>query len=472
MHKLLKVCDFFLPFFSSSRYIDSSFAVDLISWMRRSSRDLHPTISSYTCAFQVYWRAADLSRALRLVALMSGKLDSAEPASILPVLRSASSSTPTSHHRATFQPDARITSTLLQTSLSTRDRGDIYRTLEAAESYGFGSTYYSNTTTLATPLIPLAASSPPAPASTESPTSKPTSSSPRQISHSETPIEGSPSPPKPVHDAFWKYKLAETLERALERVLQGGDNHLAATRRRELAIWRGTVVRWLETQEEVGKKVRAASMTGGEGSEDNMKGRRELLKEIEKKREAKYEEKKKATRLAQEEEDGKRNLWRSDETRTRRSFGGDEEGRNSSVIRGSSFRRPVEDQAERTTLRQAEVGQWPSKPAAPREQDRERSGSRQSYSYGFRTDRPERREDHGQSGERDESKPSYSGRPSDGYRSAESRSYGRSGEGSSSPPPSERPYRFEKKVRKGIPPRREQFPRRPYFVGEGRESGY
>lgn len=469
MHKLLKVCEFFLELFS--HYIDR-LHVDLISWMRRSSRDLHPTLASYTCAFQVYWRAADLSRALRLVALMSGKLDSAEPASILPVLRDASSSALTSHHRATFQPDARITSTVLQTSLSTRDRGDIYRTLEAAESYGFGSAYYSNSVTLATPLIPSSPSSLPAPASTESTTSKPSSSSPRQISHSETPSEGSSPPPKPVHDAFWKYKLAETLERALERVLQGGDNHLSSTRRRELAIWRGTVVRWLETQEEVGRKVRAASMKGGEGSEDNMKGRREILKEIEKKREAKYEEKKKETRLAQEQEDGRRNLWRSDETRTRRPFGGDEDERNSTVMRGSSFRRPVEDQAERIKLRQAEVGQWPSKPAAPREQDRERSDTRQSYSsYGSRTDRPERRDNYGQSSERDERDSNYS-RPSEGYRSAESRSYGRSGEGSSSSPPFGRPYRFEKKVEKGIPPRREQFPRRPNFVGGGRESRY
>lgn len=347
--------------------------------MRRSPLSLHPTLSSYTNAIQVCWRTPDLPRALRLLSLMTGNpLDLPQPSS--PVSASPSTISPL----PTFAPDDRIISTLLQTSLATRDRGSIYRTLTLLESLSFGRDYFS----LSTPAPP-----PPAPRSPYPPYAP--KLSPAAISHA----------------AFWKYKLGEVLERSLERVLQGGDKHLDSGRRRELAIWRGDVVEWLEVKEEEGKQGRAER-----GEEESMRGRREVLKEREAKRETAWKKKKEV----EVEEVEERDPWRSDIEPKEKTWGREREGRESRgggerkswgherEVERRDVRRPREDRDERsrwdsrsgerdnrgTTRRtppreddpvkraqwqETPVEAWPSRPSAPHMPSPSSSGGEEGF---------------------------------------------------------------------------------------------
>lgn len=246
---------------------------DLIHWMRRSSRSLQPTLSTYTNAIQVCWRSADLTRACRILTLMTG-IDGRAPTDPLSLPTISTPVVPVKKS-TTFLPDDRIISTMLQAALATRDRGEIYRTIELVESYSFNSSYLSR------PSLPI--------------------SDTISLSHQKK-ID-------PSHVAFWKFKLAEVLERSLERVLQGGEKYLSSERRKELASWREDVVKWLEGKDEEAKKGRAEK---GEG-EETMRGRREVLKARDEKRAVTWAGKKKIEEAAGVEGEEGTDPWRSDE---------------------------------------------------------------------------------------------------------------------------------------------------------------
>jgi len=236
---------------------DARAAEDLVDWMIRAKLiQLQPTLATWTNALQVCWRAADLARACRLLGRMTGK----------PILSATSSAesngdeattdvqptTSPSHHTEIFAPDARTVSTLLQTALATRDRGNIARTLTIIDSLGFGRQAYN---------LDL-----------------PQHDADADADADATHEERRPSPRRKKQDCdphrfFWQFKLAEVAERALERVLQGGEGHLTSDRRRELAGWRRTVIEWLEAKEDVGKESRQGSTDG----EESMRKRRERL---------------------------------------------------------------------------------------------------------------------------------------------------------------------------------------------------
>lgn len=248
--------------------------------LRSSSSSLQPTIATYTNAIQVCWRAADLPRAYKMLSLMTGRpippSDTAESA--------PSAST-------TFLPDERIISTLLQTSLATKNRGDIARTLDIAESLDFGPSFFLDT------AVP----------SPSTPTPNPSAAKP------DTPP---PSPSHPVKNAnsfkqFWTYKLGEVFERALERVLQAPEGIIDVQRRRALAIWRGNVVNWLEAQQE--KPAAAAD------GEESMKGRREIMQMKEAKRAVVHRVKQEVNESvrARESKAEKADAWVSDAGRSR-----------------------------------------------------------------------------------------------------------------------------------------------------------
>ncbi|ORY80715.1 hypothetical protein BCR35DRAFT_352477 [Leucosporidium creatinivorum] len=279
---------------------DAAGAEDLINWMRRSapSSSLQPTLASYSNAIQVCWRSADLVRAYRLLSLMTARpigpeavaststttIDStaADEPSPLP-MHPPSPSTLTCK---TFAPDDRILSTLLQTSLATRDRGNIYRALSIVEGeFGRTASYYSPCSRAA--------------AEENDEDSDPSSHASFQL-RSQRRAERN----DPFH-AYWKFKLGEVLERCLERVLQGGEGHLTSSRRSELVEWRKGVVAWLEEQDE--KSLRGK---GGVKEEENMRSRREVLREKEEARGRRHEVKRRENEREQREVV---DPWRSDE---------------------------------------------------------------------------------------------------------------------------------------------------------------
>lgn len=230
---------------------------------RQHSRSLTPTIATYTAALQVCWKSADLVRAYRLLTLMTGQPIGPEATAALPPSPSSS----TADEAATtapptvaagdahkpLEPDDRILSTLLQTALATRDRGSIYRCLEILDS-SFNITPLSHSSASTTPL-------------SLAPSSSTTSTSPSSKPQREK---------KDPHAAYWLYTLSSVLSRALERVLQGGEGHLTPQRRRELAIWRGDVLRWLEVRDEESLRKRAGVKEGETG--ETMESRRRGLR--------------------------------------------------------------------------------------------------------------------------------------------------------------------------------------------------
>lgn len=267
----------------STRCLLMTFCADLLNYQRASPlhSPLQPTLSSYTNAIQVCWRSADLIRASKILELMTGKrmggdgtLVATVPTSAWsPPSASASASTSTSTKPAakkslhkTFSPDERILSTLLQTALATKNRGEISRSIELAEAHGFGREFY-------TQII--------------------------QPSSSSSPSTSSNSSLALSHNQFWRYKLSEVFERSIDRLLQStlssAETELSLPRRRVLSLWRGEIVRWLEAQEVMNKAPKS-----GEDGEETMKGRREVLKEREEKRKVIFEAKLKSEKMVKD----------------------------------------------------------------------------------------------------------------------------------------------------------------------------
>lgn len=245
---------------------------DLLNWMRRSkSSTMQPQISTYTNALQVCWRAADLTRAYRILTLMTGRPVGPEMSLASNTSNEAeatpANATRSKHDPKSLDPDDRILSTLLQTALATRDRGHIYRAvclLDPADSTSPGlafarpATYFSTSTS-------------------ESPSS---SSLASRISKSAA---------AQTHAAYWRFRLGESLARSLERVLQAGEGHLTAARRSELSAWRTAVDAWLAEREgregmrakrlgiakakAEGDLRKTALSSGGEREEESMRGR-------------------------------------------------------------------------------------------------------------------------------------------------------------------------------------------------------
>lgn len=231
---------------------------------RSKNADLQPTIATFTNALQVCWRAADLSRACRLMSLMTGRsIPSATSSSAggttedpLQLATDTSAEASASRARPTevFAPDARTVSTLLQTALATRDRGSIFRTLDIVAKLGFGQDKYD--------LRPRREE--------QDQEEDDGEAKQRAVRHRQR--EAREAGP---HAFFWQFKLAEVVERSLERVLQGGEGHLSKEQRRELYDWRQTVLDWLEAKEHLGK---ANGGGGGDGDgEETMRKRREQL---------------------------------------------------------------------------------------------------------------------------------------------------------------------------------------------------
>ncbi|KAI5481006.1 hypothetical protein MNV49_006192 [Pseudohyphozyma bogoriensis] len=223
---------------------DSEAAEDLIHWMRESSSRVPLALSTWSTAFQACWRAADLNRALRLYSLMTGRAplaagvapsiaeSAAAPPSPSP--SSSSNDSPSSQKPldtaklGTWEPDERIATTLLQTALATRDRGKIYRTIELIETdTSFGPGFYA--------------------------------------ARRNPPALRTPSPSE-----HWRFRLAETTERALDKLLDGlAESPLSSERQRELKTWQSEVQTWIE-------RTRGdASVT--KGNEESMRSRRESL---------------------------------------------------------------------------------------------------------------------------------------------------------------------------------------------------
>lgn len=261
--------------------------------MRTSSNpSLQPTLASYTNAIQVCWRSADLPRAYRLLSLMT-----ARPIGPSPSPSDPAAATPEKEGKtcaSTFLPDDRILSTLLQTSLATRDRGHISRALDVVEGeFGRGRGYYASRSTVA---------------SKEEVEDEDVGEEDGRIAYRAQRGERRQGKADP-HAAYWKFKLGEVLERCLERVLQGGEGHLSVVRRGELVEWRARVVRWLEERDRIGP-----SGVGGK-EEESMKGRRELLREREEVRERRHEGKRvegERERAREKKVEKEKDPWRSD----------------------------------------------------------------------------------------------------------------------------------------------------------------
>lgn len=186
---------------------------------------------------------------------------------------------------------------MLQTALATKDRGDIARTIDVVDSFGFGKDFFLTAT--------------PAPST---PTSR---AAPVEGEEEEAPV----SPSHPVKNAasyrqFWTYKMGEVFERSLERVLQSRESLIEPERRRELTVWRANVVQWLEAQE-----VKPEAKLG----EESMKGRRQIVKEKEASRKMLHSVQKEIneTRRAKEES---QDPYRSDEARRSKSLSASRDG--------------------------------------------------------------------------------------------------------------------------------------------------
>lgn len=316
----------------------------------------------------------------------------------------------------------------------------------------------------------------------------------------------------PSHVAFWKYKLSEVLERALERVLQGGENHLEKDRRRELAIWRGDVVSWLDKEESIGKIVRSKESLSGPGEgelgevvgnlgvrEESMRGRREIVKEKEMKRQLKFINEKK--RQDQEAEESNRELYRSDAVQERRrspresnnNFGASRSNRHfeeAEERRDYGSRSRILDPKEQFRLREAKVESWPtastSSPSSSPSREGFSSSSSSSYpprpSYGDRNSRYD-----SSSSSSSASRPSYgdrdrpsrgndfrSDRPSNNYGSSSSsgagRSYGNNNGGDRGGRGDRGSGGYGRPKSDGYGQRREQYPKKGFGGGEDRNS--
>ncbi|KAM0751573.1 hypothetical protein T439DRAFT_324761 [Meredithblackwellia eburnea MCA 4105] len=151
---------------------DTAGAEALLHWSTHTApAACRPELSTYSNALQVAWRAADLSSAYRILALLPEKIKS--------------------------QSQPRIATTFLQTALAGRNRGEIAKALRVvAEDFGFGFEAWN--------------------------TSLPSSSNTEKMSRRDDKSTSSPPKTPSTLNAFWRYRLASAIEASVEKVLRGG----------------------------------------------------------------------------------------------------------------------------------------------------------------------------------------------------------------------------------------------------------
>lgn len=214
---------------------------DLINWMLRSSK-IRPRVTTWTNAFQACWRTGDLARAFTFYTLMTGKS--------VPLLGSPLSakddttpSPPIDSKRTFFDLDERISTTLLQTALATKDRSKIHQTLSLIEqSTPFGPEFFPS----------LSDSTFPSPTSTSS---KLRSSSSSRSTATFTP--------------HWRYRLSEAVEQSVSMLLESKDvsDNMSREQISTMKAWSVGAGRWREGQ-----------VDGQVGGLESMKMRREIVR--------------------------------------------------------------------------------------------------------------------------------------------------------------------------------------------------